>query len=192
KQVDGIIFVSVGGGSERLRYIQQQEVPVIVVDREVPGVEVDRVLADNARGGWLATNHLIQRAHERIGCIAGPSDVTPNAERLVGLRRAMSEAGLSVDESRIQQGHFQFQVGYAIASEWLARSEPPTALFCCNDLMAIGAIHAADERGLSVPGDVAIIGFDNIPLASYFQPGLTTVAQSCDLMGELAAELLIA
>jgi LacI family transcriptional regulator len=192
KRVDGIIFVSVGGDSERLRRIQDQQIPLIVVDREVPGVEVDLVLADNAHGGWLATNHLIQRGHQRIGCIAGPSEVTPSAERLVGFRRAMSESGLTVDESLVEKGDFQFESGYAIASKWLAHPNPPTALFCCNDLMAVGAIHAASELGLSVPAQVAVVGFDNVLLASYFQPGLTTVAQSCDIMGERAAELLIA
>src|SRR5690606_8001724 len=191
KRVDGIIFVAAGMSAEHIRMLQDKRMPVVVVDRDSPGVMVDSVQIDNAAGGWLATNHLIELGHTRIVCIAGPSDVTPSGERVDGYRRALREAGLPVHAEDIVRGDFHPAGGYRIAEELLARDKRPTAIFACNDLMAIGALSAAKAMGFRVPEDVSVVGFDDIYLAAYSNPPLTTVRQPKYEMGRLATKLLL-
>ena len=190
KQVDGLIFVAVGMGNDDLRRVLRS-VPVVVVDRDLPGIEIDAVLVDNLGGGYQATQHLIELGHRRIACITGPSATTPSAERVIGYYRALGEAGIPADESLVVRGDFQFGSGYAGAKALLTRPDPPTAIFVCNDLMAVGAISAAAELGYCQTADLSIVGFDNITLAAYTTPSLTTVAQPIHEIGRLATEMLI-
>jgi len=191
KRVDGILFVAAGVSTEHIQTLQEQRMPVVVVDREVPDAFVDSVLTDNARGGWLATRHLLDLGHRRIGCIAGPSDVTPSAERITGYRQALDEGGVLVDEALILKGDFQYESGYQAARQLLSIDDSLTAIFACNDLMAIGAISAAVEVGQQVPADLSVVGFDDVRLASFANPALTTVAQPKYEMGVVAATMLL-
>jgi LacI family transcriptional regulator len=191
KQVDGIIFVAAGGSAERIRDLQARRIPLVVVDRDVPDVAVDSVLTDNARGGELATRHLIELGHRRIGCVAGPSDVTPSAERITGYRDALRAASVSVDEALIVRGDFQYESGYRATQQLLSMNDPPTAVFACNDLMAVGAVSAALELGREVPRDLSVVGFDDVRLASFVNPPLTTIVQPKYEMGVLAAKMLV-
>jgi LacI family transcriptional regulator len=191
KRVDGILFVAAGVSTEHIRALQARRMPLVVVDRDIPGVAVDSVLTDNARGGWLATHHLIELGHRRIGCITGPSDVTPSAERITGYRQALRKTGVPVDEGLIVKGDFQYESGYQAARQLLAMDDPPTAIFACNDLMAVGAMSAALESGRQVPADLSVIGFDDVHLASFTNPPLTTVAQPKYEMGVLATKMLL-
>jgi len=193
RQVDGIIFVAAGLSSERICEMQERRVPVVVVDRDLFGVPaaVDSVLVDNEKGGWCATQHLLDLGHRRIACITGPSDLTPSAERVTGYRRALNAADVTVDEAMVVRGDFQYESGFMAALRLLNLQEPPTAIFACNDLMAMGAIRAAVTKGRSVPGDLSIVGFDDVRLAAFTNPALTTVAQPKFEMGELAASLLV-
>ena len=191
KQVDGILFMAAGISTDHIRSLQQRRVPVVVVDREVPDVAVDMVLADNVRGGWLATQHLIDLGHKRIGCITAPKEFTLSAERLDGYRQALQAAGIPLDETLIVPGDFNFASGYRAAKQLLRLENPPTAIFSCNDLMAVGTICAAAELERPVPGELSVVGFDDIPLASYTIPPLTTVAQPNYDMGVAAATMLM-
>jgi LacI family transcriptional regulator len=191
KQVDGIIFVAAGDRPAPLLALLKQNASVVMVDRNVPGVEVDAVLADNCQGGYLVTQHLIELNHRRIGCITGPSNLTPSADRIIGYRRALEQANLSVDESLIMPGDFHIESGYAATLRLLNLPDPPTAIFAFNDLMAVGAMHAASQAGVEVPRDLSIVGFDDIELASYVTPALTTVKQPTMEMGKKAVQLLI-
>ncbi len=192
KQVDGIVFVAVGQtGQEHALLIQKMQMPLVLVDRDVPRLAVDSVLADNAQGGRLATEHLLALGHRRIGCITGPSDLTPSADRVTGYRSALTNAQIPVDESIIRKGDFQFQSGFDAARQLLTLPQPPTAIFACNDLTAVGAISAAVALGLRVPQDVSVVGFDDVPLASFANPPLTTIHQPSHEMGALAAEILL-
>ena len=191
KQVDGIIFVGTGDQTNSLLSLHTQQIPVVLVDRELPDLEVDAVLTDNLQGGYLATRHLTDLGHKRIGCITGPSHLTPSAQRVQGYRTALKEGGLSVDESLIERGDFHPESGHSAALTLLSQPNPPSALFICNDLMAIGALHAAAEHGFNVPHDLAIVGFDDIELASYAVPSLTTIAQPKTDIGLHAVQLLI-
>jgi LacI family transcriptional regulator len=191
KQVDGILFVAAGVSTDHIRALQERRIPVVIVDREIPDVSVDQVLTDNARGGWLATRHLLELGHRCIGCITGPSDVTPSAERVTGYRQALSEGGIPLDEVLIVKGDFQYGSGYRAARQILARDDPPTAIFTCNDLMAVGAISAAVEMGRQVPVNLSVVGFDDVRLASFANPPLTTIVQPKYEMGVLATTMLL-
>ncbi|MEA3334648.1 MAG: LacI family DNA-binding transcriptional regulator [Chloroflexota bacterium] len=191
KQVDGILFMAAGASTDHIQSLLERHVPVVVVDREVPGVTVDTVLADNARGGWLATRHLIEIGHRRIGCISAPVNLTLSAERVDGYRQALQEAGIPIDEALIVPGNFNLGGGYRATQQLLALGEPPTALFSGNDLMAVGAICAACEAGRHVPVDLSVVGFDDIPLALYTNPPLTTIRQPNYNMGVAAATMLL-
>lgn len=192
KRVDGILFVAVSGvTTDHLLPLQARKMPVVVVDRDVPGAAFDSVLVDNAQGGRLATQHLIDLGHQRIGCITGPPDLTSSAERATGYRQALHENNLASDEKLIAGGDFQYRSGYEAARQLLAVDDPPTAIFAGNDLMAVGAICAVAELGLRVPADLSIVGFDNIRLASFTNPPLTTINQPKSKMGELAATMLL-
>ncbi|MCJ7738716.1 MAG: LacI family transcriptional regulator [Anaerolineae bacterium] len=191
KRVDGIILVAAGVSTEHIRAMQAQRMPLVVVDRDIPDVAVDSVLTDNARGGELATRHLLGLGHRRIGCIAGPSDVTPSADRVTGYRRVLKEFGLPVDECLIVKGDFQCESGYQATYSLLTMDNPPTAIFACNDMMAIGAICEAFELGWQVPDEVSVVGFDDVRLASLTNPPLTTVAQPKYEMGTVVTKLLI-
>ncbi len=191
KRVDGIIFVAAGVSTEHIRDLQAQRIPLVVVDRDIPDVAVDSVLTDNARGGELATRHLLELGHRRIGCITGPSDVTPSADRVTGYRRVLEAFGVPVDERLIVKGDFRCESGYRTTHSLLAMGNPPTAIFACNDMMAIGVICEALELGLRVPGEVSVVGFDDVRLASFTNPPLTTVAQPKYEMGTVATRLLI-
>lgn len=191
KQVDGILFVAAGGSAKHIRALQEQDIPVVVVDRELLDLDVDSILTDNTGGALLAIQHLVDLDHRRIGCITGPSDLTPSADRVVGYRQALAAAGIPIDESLILKGDFRYEGGWQAAHQLLTMGEPPTAIFACNDLMAIGVITAARELGHQVPAELSIVGFDDIALASYANPPLTTIAQPRYEMGVLAARMLL-
>lgn len=191
KQVDGILFVAVGLSEDNILKLHGQKIPIMLVDRHIPNLALDNVLVDNRRGGWLATKHLIECGHQRIGCITGFTELTPSAERVMGYQQALEEHKLSIDETLIVQGDFHIESGYQRTQELLDMKQPPTALFCCNDLMAIGAMRAAVERGLRIPMDMAVVGFDNIPIAQFTNPPLTSIKQPLDKLGRLSSQLLI-
>ncbi len=191
KQVDGIVLVSAGAHEESLELLSRRQGTAVVVDREFDGSDLDSVVVDNERGGYDATRYLIDLGHRRIGCITGPSLLTPSAGRIQGYRRALAEAQIPLDKTLIVPGDFRPQSGYASAKKLLKLIPPPTAIFACNDMMAIGALGAINQDGLKVPADLSLIGFDDITLASYSIPPLTTIAQPSHEMGLLATELLL-
>lgn len=191
KQVDGIIFISAGSYSKDIEKLVQSRTPVVVVDRDFEGLPADTVLVDNQLGGYLATQYLIQLGHRHIACISGPSEVNPSADRLIGFRKALREAGLLIEEELILRGDFHYQSGERCMHQLLELNRPFSAIFVCNDMMAIGALKAAHNRNLRVPQDISIIGFDDIPIAEAISPALTTIAQPYDEMATTATNLLL-
>lgn len=193
KQVDGIIYVAAGESAQNIQPLLGRHLPLVVVDRDFKKMVADYVVADNRRGGYLATSHLIELGHRVIACIAGPSAVTPSAERVTGYRDALDEHSLPFDSRLIRRGDFGAASGFEATRYFLSRRGPhrPTAIFACNDMMALGALGALYQAGQRVPDDVAVIGFDDIVLASYTAPPLTTIQQPKYEMGELAAKILI-
>lgn len=192
KQVDGLIVLSSGGDDELGEHLRRARMPLVLVDREVEHLRADLVEVNHETGGWLATRHLLELGHRRIGCITGPLALSSSIQRLAGWRRAMAEAGLPVPPDSLQTSDFTGAGGHAAMQSLLAMQPRPTAVFACNDLMAFGAISAAASAGLRLPRDLSVVGFDDIALAAYCSPPLTTVAQPKHQLGALAARLLLA
>jgi LacI family transcriptional regulator len=190
-QVAGIVFVAAGVSTELVEDLQRRQVPLVVVDREVPDVAVDTVLTDHYQGGRLATQHLVDLGHRRIACIPAGSELSPSSDRVTGYQDVLRENGLAVDEALIVRGDFQYKSGFEAAQQLLALAEPPTAVFASNDLMAVGCISAATQQGLRVPEDLSVVGFDDVRLASFTNPPLTTIAQPKREIGTLAVEMLL-
>jgi LacI family transcriptional regulator len=140
----------------------------------------------------MATVHLINLGHRRIACLAGPQDLNPSAQRIQGWRNALARGGLTAESSDLLwYSDFTSQGGFNTLQSILATPTPPTAVFVCNDLMCLGALSAAHEAGVHVPRNLSLIGFDDIELARFASPALTTVAQPKQRMGILAVDILL-
>jgi len=190
-RVDGLVLVAVDERGDALRALVRQKVPVVVMDRERPDLPLDTVLTDHRQGGRLATRHLLGLGHRRIGFIAGPTGLSPSELRVDGHRGALEEAGLAPEAALLRHGDFHPESGRVAARALLALPRPPTAILACNDLMALGVLRAAAEAGRRVPQDLAVVGYDDIELAAFTVPPLTTVAQPRREMGRAAVRLLV-
>jgi LacI family transcriptional regulator len=169
-----------------------QGVPAVLIDSTDRAGIVPAVVPDEVGGATAAVSHLVDAGHRRIAFLNNDDDVPATHERLVGFRQVMSDRGIPIDESLIVQAPSETLPGYALAREVLARHDRPTALFCYNDRMAMGAYRAAAELGLDIPNDLSIVGFDNQELiAANLFPGLTTVALPHYEMGAWAVETLV-
>lgn len=190
KRVDGLIVSSVDGDAGMAGGLAAVRTPLVIVDRELEGVEADLVHIDHEQGAWLATRHLIDLGHRHIACIAGPRDTAVTRLRLDGYRRALRQAGLQARDDWALHSEFTSPAGYEAAAR-LLQGERPTAIFAGNDMIGIGVLRAAAERGIRVPQALSVIGFDDIQLSRYVYPALTTVGQSIMQLGETAAAMLL-
>jgi DNA-binding LacI/PurR family transcriptional regulator len=149
------------------------------------------VVPDDRYGAKLAVNHLAALGHRRIAYINGPAEWHSARRRLAGYKEALETLGIGVDAAYIQPGDWEFSGGYEAAKRLLTLEPKPTAVFAANDLMALGAIYAVQDAGLSVPKDIAIVGYDNRDFTSIFRPRITTVSMPVYEMGKASAELLL-
>lgn len=192
KSMDGLIIGTGMDNVELLSPLVSKEIPIVSIARETLSPYVIPVLVGDFAGGQLAAHHLLGQGHTRIAIIAEDLKVSSSRERIRGVREAMEEAGLELPEDHVLAGgNDLLQVGKRRAMKLLQQADRPTALFCCNDLLAIGALQAAKELGIRVPEELSIVGFDNTILASVTDPPLTTIAQPIEEMGKLAVDLLI-
>jgi len=192
KQVDGLIFIPCSAETGHVRQLlAKMRNPVVTADRQTPELVADSITADNRAGGRLAAQHLLALGHRRIGCIERPKYLPHIQDRIIGFCEVLEEWGLAIPDELRARGGFSFEDGVRAARQLLSLPAPPTAIFAYNDIMAIGALRAAREMGLHVPDDLAVVGFDNIPVASFVTPQLTTVDQPNYHIGALAAQLLI-
>jgi LacI family transcriptional regulator len=191
KRIDGLILVAAHQDAALRAVLREMKTPVVLLDREVPGLDCDLVEVDHLAGGLMATRHLLKLGHARVACISGPPALSPSSQRRAGWKKALAEAGVERYEGDLARGDFSSRSGYQAMQSLLKRGPRPSAVFVCNDLMAFGAMAAVHEAGLQVPGHISIIGYDDIELAAYSTPALTTVAQPKLQIGTLAADLLI-
>jgi len=191
KRVDGVIFISSDSAPSDLSRLVDNHIPLVVADRDVSLEFADVVLLDNERAGYEATRHLLELGHRNIACITGPYDLSPSMQRMEGFKRCLSEFGIQFQPQLIQTGDFSIQSGKVATLRLLSAGPKPTAIFALNDMMAIGAMSAVNQAGLSIPGDMSLIGFDNIELAGMVTPSLTTVAQPIPEIARQATSLLI-
>ncbi|MCS0588221.1 LacI family transcriptional regulator [Massilia norwichensis] len=191
KRIDGLILVASSADQELARLLRALAVPIVLVDREVDGVPADFIKADHEEGGYLATRHLIELGHRDIACISGPADLLSSRDRVRGYLRALREAGLRFRLDYLVRSNFTGEGGYRALQRLLRLPKRPSAVFASNDLSAIGSLCAASEAGLRIPDDLSVIGYDDIALASYTTPRLTTVAQPKYEMGQRITNVLI-
>jgi LacI family transcriptional regulator len=193
RQVDGVLLASAGVADEYVSRLVQAGYPVVLVDRDLPDLGAPAVLLDNEGAAYSGVRHLIDRGHRRIGMISGRGSISTTTERVAGYQRALREAGLEPDSGLVISGQSTSEGGVAATHALLDLEPPPTAIFSGNNLMSIGALHAIASRGLTVPDDVAMVGFDDFPFpwSDAFRPHLTTVAQPTYELGRRAAETLV-
>jgi LacI family transcriptional regulator len=187
-RLDGLLCVSVCPTPDELLRFESADVPVTLIDTEHPGVP--GVFIDDFEGGRLAAEHLLALGHRRIGFIGDrephPFGFTSSSRRRIGASSAITQAGAEVIVHRGPHGREEARL---IAGELLSRDEPPTAIFAPSDIQALGVLEAAEDLGLDVPGDVSVVGFDDIEVARY--AGLTTIAQPLEESGTRGARLLL-
>lgn len=190
RAVDGIIVVCSDSQDAQVQDLINSELPVVVIDMMQDNCSA--VYSDNIHGGILAVNYLYSLGHTNIAHIAGDTSNYAGMARIQGYQKAMSELNLSIKEGYlINGGLFSILEGKQAMEKLLNLEERPTAVFVAGDHMAIGAFEAIKERGLTIPEDISVIGFDNIEMASYVTPKLTTIKQDTEIMGNYAAELLM-
>ncbi|WEH39086.1 LacI family DNA-binding transcriptional regulator [Streptomyces sp. NBC_01218] len=188
----GVVLVFSALPVEFKQQLRSRSIPFVIIDPAGdPEPDVPSVGSANWSGGLAATRHLIELGHRRIGIITGPEDMICSLARLDGYRSAMSMAGLETSPDLVLYGDFHVEGGYDRTMELLALPDPPTAIFAGSDLQALGVLEAARVSGLRVPHDLSVVGYDDVPIARWSSPALTTVHQPLRQMAEEAVQMLV-
>lgn len=188
----GVILVFSALPAQFKHQLRSRSIPFVIIDPAGdPDPDVPSVGSANWSGGLAATRHLIERGHRRIGIVTGPEDMMCSLARLDGYRSAMTTAGLEIDPGLIAFGDFHVEGGYARGLAMLRRRDRPTAVFAGSDLQAIGVLEAAGALGLRTPQDLSVVGYDDVAVARWSRPALTTVHQPLRKMAEAATQMLL-
>ncbi|MFG2824513.1 LacI family DNA-binding transcriptional regulator [Kitasatospora sp. NPDC048365] len=188
----GVVLVLSGLDRSQQEQLASRDIPFVVMDPAGdPGQQVPAVGTTNWDGGLAATRHLLDLGHRRIGLIGGPGRMMCSRARADGYRAALDMAGIAYDPELVREGDFHHEAGRRVGLELLGLPDRPTAVFAGNDLQALGLYEAARELGLRIPEDLSVVGFDDLPLARWVGPPLTTVRQPLTEMAEVAARLVI-
>ncbi len=191
RKVDGIIIAPTGKSSRHVTEIQQQGIPVMVIDRYLPGTNLPFVTTDNHLGALMATEHFIEMGHRNIACIQGINGISANSERVKGYRDALQNHGIPVNESMILGTDFGEENGYIQTKKLLDLPTRPTAIFALSNLISLGTLRALKEAGLTVPEDISIVSFDEQPYSAFLACPMTTVEQPREEIGRLAFDFLL-
>ena len=190
-RVDGILVSASRVGALYMRLLAKINVPVVLINNEHPGEFIFSVTIDNVNAARDATRHLVDLGHRRIGYIGNQFGLQADTDRFAGYRQVLEEADIGFQPELVTHGDGKPEGGMHGMERLLALPERPTAVFCYDDMGAIGAMRAAREHGMRVPDDLSIVGLDDLFLASYTDPPLTTIQQPKEYMGRLAAEILL-
>lgn len=191
RRVDGLIIASSSLGVRHRDWLSSPPVPVVLVNTAAPDAGLPTIMSDNEGGGRIATEHLLALGHRRFGYLMPPPRNVDAPLRVAGVERALRDAGIAAEALTIARGEPLVPGGETATDEILDRAPATTAFMAYNDLMAIGALRALRRRGLSVPASASVVGFDDVALAAYVDPPLTTVSQRTDEMARWAVEQLI-
>ncbi|WP_416904665.1 LacI family DNA-binding transcriptional regulator [Micromonospora echinospora] len=192
RSTEGVIFVTSMVAPPLQAELRRLNIPVVIVDPAgVAPQEAPTVGATNWAGSLRANQYLLGLGHRRIGFIAGPPQLMCSRARLDGYRAALEAAGIAFDDTLVRPGNFYHEAGYAAGTQLLALPDPPTAIFASSDQMALGVYEAVRKRGLRVPDDVSVVGFDDLPEVRWCSPPLTTIRQPLAEMGMLAARTVL-
>lgn len=201
--VDGIVLVAqhvTAAELEKIRTARGSEMPMVLVDRTIPGFVCDSIVIDNLNATYDAVEQLINAGHRRIGIIVGPMDISTANERMVGYRRALEDYGIAIEPDPqdggkpgglIRTGQYDFESGYRLFNQFMDMPNPPTALCVTNYDMTMGAVTAAHERSIVLGGDIGFVGFDAVELCRIVSPSLSIVEQPTQLMGQKSGEILL-
>ncbi len=188
----GVLLVLSTLDATQRHQLESRSIPFVVVDTfGEPPAGVPTVGSNNWNGGLIATRHLLALGHRRIGVIAGPPDVLCSRARVDGYRSALAEAGVEADPDLVRWGDFHVTGGYEHGLRLLQRADRPTAIFAGSDYQCLGVMRAVRELGLSIPEDVSVVGYDDIPLAQWLGPSLTTVRQPLREMAATATQMVL-
>ncbi len=192
KRVDGVLLLASRVNDELIKELTEKEYPFIVVGRAPETIKCYSVNNDNIQAAYSAVRHLLNHGHQRIAFINGPEEFMFCQDRFEGYRFALKEYGVEYDPTLIKNGILTQDDGYRLTKELLNQSSPsPSGIFCVDDLLAIGAYRAIREKGLTIPNGIAVIGFNDDPIASVIEPNLTTTRIPIYEMGVNAAEMMI-
>ncbi|MGX5666550.1 LacI family DNA-binding transcriptional regulator [Rhizobium daejeonense] len=189
--VDGLVFVTNHPDDGELAALINQTGKVVVVDEDVPNAMVPKLFCDNEQGGYLAGRHLAEYGHARVLYIGGPQEMISTRRRYKGLERAMIEHGTGIDGLIRYEGDYTVEFGRAAGRRFLDEGKPATAIFASSDEIAIGLIEVLRGQGVSIPGEVSIVGFDDVGPLHLFAPPLTAIRQPVRAIGERALSLLL-
>lgn len=186
RRVEGLILANAKFRYKSIMELEKRGFPYMLLSRNIKGLQKNSISIDNIAGGFLATEHLIRLGHRKIGHITGIYNTTADMDRIKGFKQALQYHKIPFNKQYVGKGDFKNKGGYQVMNNFLKLVDPPTAIFTANDLLAVGAIEAIREKGYDVPHDFSIVGFDDIRLASYLSPPLTTIRQPMLEMGYLA------
>lgn len=191
RRIDGILLVPACSEAKTIELIQKQEIPVVVMDRYVPDIDVDIVRADSEGGAYKLTQYLTSLGHQKIAMLTGPESVSTSVDRVRGYKRALKDAGLPDSAEFVYWGEFTQESGRQLAMQAMANPERPTAIFSGNNFIAIGARRFLHTNGIQVPDDIALVTFDDIPMNLVADPFMTAAFQPAREMGQQATQILL-
>ena len=190
EQVDGLLITPVQTKRKTIERLKKAGLPFVLLGRYFDDLETDYVVTDDVQGGFLATEHLIKQGHERIALINGPLYISSARERLQGYKKALVNYEIDLDAALLKSGAVTIEDGYNFAKSLLAQNPQPTAVFAYSDFVALGVMKAIREAGLGIPGDIAVVGYDDVDFSSCLEVPLTTVRIPKKALGKKATELL--
>lgn len=191
RHVDGIILFPEENEEEIVRFIKEQNVPMVMVDNMVEGIPCDAILTDNMGGVYTAVEELIKCSHRRIGMITGPEQMYTSRERMKGYCRACEDYFVEVEPELIRYGNYDMESGYRCFMELMDLEKPPTAVVAGNYYMAIGALQVINEKGIRIPDQLSFIAYDHMEFAGIMTPNISTVSQPLEEIGRVAAERIV-
>lgn len=191
EKVSGLIIAPTDSKSPNLEKLAKLKFPTVCVDRKPAFENIDSCTIDSERGGYIATSRLIELGHKRIAIINGPRRLSTSKDRFTGYKKAMADAGLPLLDELVHFEDYKIAGGVKATRKLLKLQNHPTAIFSCNSLMTLGCISELQKQKISIPNDIALISYDEMPWSSVLSPPVTTIMQPCYELGSSAAELLI-
>lgn len=189
--IDGVALTSLRLGSSVPAELQKRNIPTVLLNRETDSLASDVCVSDNVAGSRLVAQRLVELGHTRIGAIFGPADTSTGRDRAIGFRDSLAESGIAIHPDAAREVAYTHLAGHDSFIDIMRSKHPPTAVFCSNDVLAIGAMNGAMKQGIRVPDEVTLIGYDDMTMSSWEVFDLTTVRQNLELMTTTAAELLL-
>ena len=191
KRVDGLLITPVQDRDDDIKNLIEAKIPFVIVGRDFENIELDALYNDEVKGGFLATEYLIKNGHKRIALVNGFLYKSPARSRLEGYKKALKKYGIPVDDVLINVGDIDIKDGYKRTKQLFEKGLDFTAIFAYNDMMAFGAMQAIKEKGLRIPEDIGIVGYDDIPFSPLISPPLTTIRLKKQDLGVESIKLLL-